>query len=190
MATFILNTILILDSLNAKRAIHCSPPVTWNSKVAQSAETWSSFLAKNNYFFHGNSDYGENLAMLRDVTGDDKTYSVIKAIEVWYAEYIYYNYSNPVFSGQTGHFTALVWNSTMEIGVGVSKNSRGYLVVTMRFSPPGNYIGSFDKNVFKKCEIVKKYPPPIRKTPSPKPVKLKKPPPPSPKRKRPITKNP
>ena len=65
-----------------------------------------------------------------------------------YAEIKLYNYNNPVFSQETGHFTQLVWKSSTTLGMGLSwwrlpdPNQAGsflnwYLIIYY-YSPAGN----------------------------------------------------
>ena len=51
-----------------------------------------------------------------------------------------------MFDSATGHFTQLVWASTLKVGVAVSPNG---LFVVANYSPPGNYLGAgqFEENV-------------------------------------------
>ena len=63
----------------------------------------------------------------------------------WYNEVEHYDFDDPgnVPPGeQVGHFTAMVWRDTCEVGCGVSEN---FLVC--RYSPPGNFLtagGGYD----------------------------------------------
>ena len=65
--------------------------------------------------------------------------------DAWYDEVEDYDFDNPgvVPAGkQVGHFTAMVWRDTCEVGCGVSEN---FLVC--RYSPPGNFLtagGGYD----------------------------------------------
>ena len=56
--------------------------------------------------------YGENLAM-----GDPES-----ATDRWYNEVDKYDFQNPGYSNATGHFTALVWKDTKEVGFGIAGN--------------------------------------------------------------------
>lgn len=40
------------------------------------------------------------------------------AVDAWYNEVASYSYSNPGWSGATGHFTQLVWKDTTRVGCG------------------------------------------------------------------------
>lgn len=137
MALFI-NIAVILSTINMYRNNHCVPPVMWDFDIQNTAQNWADELAKKNLFSHSSNSYGENLAEIWDKPDVDKTFAVIKSIDAWYNEFNLYNYSMTQYDGKTGHFTQLVWASSQRIGVGISLNSNGLLVVVMEFFPAGN----------------------------------------------------
>jgi glioma pathogenesis-related protein 2 len=68
----------------------------------------------------------------------------------WYNEVKKYNYNNPVFQKETGHFTQVVWKSSTKLGMGLAAGKHGrsnahYCVAEYR--PYGNYAGEFRENV-------------------------------------------
>lgn len=76
---------------------------------------------------------------------------VANAIKLFYDEIRHYNWNNPGFSMETGHFTQVVWKASTEIGVGVAVHpdaAYGHrAVVAINYRPPGNYQGQFPENV-------------------------------------------
>jgi hypothetical protein len=48
------------------------------------------------------------------------------AIGSWYGEVSAYDYSNPGFSGNTGHFTQVVWKNSIALGCGVAQGPITY----------------------------------------------------------------
>jgi hypothetical protein len=74
-----------LTSHNKYRAIHGAPDLKWNQTMADYAQGVSS----NCVFQHSGGSYGENLAAGYDTPAD--------AIDAWYDEKKYYDFSNPVF---------------------------------------------------------------------------------------------
>lgn len=132
-----------LELVNSVRSKHNAQPVQWVSFLEDSATRWAKELANKNKFEHSTSIYGENIA------GTYSNSPLSDAIKMWYSEETIYDYSKPGFSFDTGHFTQLVWNSTREIGAGVSKMSNGMWVIVMQYNPPGNYAGQYEKNVFR-----------------------------------------
>lgn len=88
---------------NMYRAMHQAPPVTWNKEIATKAQDWADKLAKEQRLVHENessTDYGENLA---EVGSEDK--ALLRAIDAWYNEVSLYNYEDPKFSTDTGHYS-------------------------------------------------------------------------------------
>ena len=69
--------------------------------------------------------------------------------DLWYNEIDKYNFTNPGFSMETGHFTQVVWKSSQRIGCGISNNGSEFYGVA-QYDPPGNFIGEFEQNVPKK----------------------------------------
>ena len=158
----------ISNYINTYRAIHQSPPLTWDDTIASFSQQWSNTLLSENRFQHsGNESYGENLAYYEGY-GTDVMTLLKKAVNDWYNEYTVYDYNNPVFSAATGHFTCLVWKSSTRFGMGISIDTATTKVdVTMNTSPPGNYEGEFAINVLPSVSISISLPPP---TPLPSPT--------------------
>ncbi|XP_020619221.1 protein PRY2-like isoform X3 [Orbicella faveolata] len=131
---------------NMYRAMHQAPPVTWNKEIAAKAQDWADKLAKEQRLVHENessTDYGENLA---EVGSEDK--ALLRAIDAWYNEVSLYNYEDPKFSTDTGHYSQLVWGATNEIGMAKAKtrdNTNVYVVA--RYKPAGNVVNLFESNV-------------------------------------------
>lgn len=100
----------ILNEHNVKRALHSAPPLEWNNTLAQYAQNYatSSFSCDNVQLIHSGGPYGENLAA--GYVGG------AAPVDAWYDEISDYDFSNPGFSEQTGHFTQVVWKSTSQVG--------------------------------------------------------------------------
>jgi uncharacterized protein YkwD len=128
-----MNLTIITTAINILRAFHGAPPLVISSNLTYIAGLWSNFMAGTNLFMHSPSPYGENIA-----------YSGNDAISMFYHEIVHYNASNPFESA--GHFSQLVWKSTLKYGIAVVKNkNRAY--TTMEFDPPGNVYGQYHMNV-------------------------------------------
>jgi hypothetical protein len=69
------------------------------------------------------------------------------AVESWYDEIKHHVFNAEPKTTGTGHFTQVVWMSSKELGVGVKRNSKGQTFVVCNYSPPGNFIGNYSKNV-------------------------------------------
>lgn len=88
---------------NMYRAMHQAPLLTWNKEMAAKAQDWAAKLAREQRLIHENesaTDYGENLA---EVGSDDK--ALLRAIDAWYTEVGLYNFKEPKFSKDSGHFS-------------------------------------------------------------------------------------
>ena len=88
---------------NMYRAMHQAPEVTWNKEMTAQAQDWADKLAREQRLVHENessADYGENLA---EIGSDNK--ALLRAIDAWYNEVILYNFKEPKFSTDTGHFS-------------------------------------------------------------------------------------
>lgn len=99
-------TSAILNSTNFFRYEHNVSALTWNTTLASFATNWVS----NCNFSHTGGPYGENLA--------EGYANATAAVEAWGLERTEYNFGDPGFSEQTGHFTQLVWESTTTVGCG------------------------------------------------------------------------
>lgn len=139
----------ITEYINIYRRKHHSHDITYNSEISKISQNWSNNLIKKNIFSHSNNrKYGENLSMFRGYK-NDIIYLIKKSIDMWYNEVKLYDFNKSAYNSQTGHFTALVWNSSIEFGIGYTYNSSTKtVVICMNFSPPGNVIGLFRENVF------------------------------------------
>ena len=163
--------------INKYRKLHDSPPMTYNISISDFSYNWSDYLLKNNLFEHSKSlKYGENLAYFQGYN-ETPLELIKKAIDIWYNEVFLYDFKNPSFSPSTGHFTALVWKSSIEYGIGISYNSDSKMyMITMNTSPPGNIVGEFENNVFPKIEIIEPEPEPEpAPLPEPEPTPLPEP---------------
>jgi pathogenesis-related protein 1 len=117
------------------------PKVTWSDSVAASAQAWANNLAttQNCNLVHENQDtYGENLAMGTNLTPQ-------QAVAMWAGEKNLYTwsatYSMADFDAGSGHYTQLVWRTSVQVGCGRATCGSNTVVICCRFSPPGNYIG-------------------------------------------------
>ncbi|XP_070137354.1 Golgi-associated plant pathogenesis-related protein 1 [Drosophila bipectinata] len=127
-----------LEDHNRLRAIHGCPALKLSESLSEGCASYAIELAKINTLKHSDGDYGENLCVRSD--------SPNKCTQDWYDEIKDYDFSNPGFSSKTGHFTALVWKSSEEMGYGQAVNGSLTFVV-VRYTPAGNVMGKFEENV-------------------------------------------
>ena len=61
-----------------------------------------------------------------------------------------YDFETGDFSMETGHFTQVVWKSSITLGIGkavVPKGGMKCTYIVARYRPPGNYMGQFQNEV-------------------------------------------
>ena len=130
---------IILNVHNELRAQHGAPPLTWNSELADYALVHTDQCI----FEHSRGPFGENLAL-----GHRPPENGVLA---WYNEIEYYNYAQPGFSMDTGHFTQLVWAKTAQLGCALvdckTPKLKG-IYLTCEYFPPGNIKNRYNENVF------------------------------------------
>ena len=140
----------------------------WNSSLANRAQQWADYLAREencvmrhpinndaecNTYLNGNcnnaSSDGQNIASWSSsnpnqtnndsLTIQGKTYSNAYELAVrgWFDECEAYKNNT---SGDTGHFSQLMWSDTTDVGCGVSecKNGDSKGLVVCNYSPAGN----------------------------------------------------
>jgi pathogenesis-related protein 1 len=136
-------------------------PLTWSPTLAAYAQEWTDTLAKTCNPQHRSSadlqkvGYGENLAMFGGTSSSGSTAQ--KAVNGWAGEVECYTYGKfmtgdkcdvacytAMNSDGCGHYTAIVWRNTKEVGCGVSTCSQGGMKIDIwvcNYSPAGNYVG-------------------------------------------------
>ncbi|CAL8136366.1 unnamed protein product [Orchesella dallaii] len=133
-----------VDEHNKYRRRHGVPDMKPSDELHGIAQRYAEYLASHDLFQHSQTHY-ENLA---GALGETKEDAIRYAVKMWYDENKVYNYSYGGFSMQTGHFTAMIWKTTTNIGIGVAYNPRKrWWIVVGNYSPPGNVSGQFQLNV-------------------------------------------
>ncbi len=127
-----------VNAHNTYRAAHNAPPVTCSDELARSAERWASACPSG----HSGGIYGENIAWATyDMTPKD-------VVKLWYDEISEYDFANPGFSHETGHFTQVVWKATTRIGCAHVEGCGNWQHTWVcEYSPAGNIVGQFAQNV-------------------------------------------
>merc|ERR1711998_43739 len=129
--------------------------MTWNQDLADYAQSYAESLATQNncrlsHVFGGHASYsdknaGENLAMYMSTTGVDAAIAAVKAVNGWAGE----GYGEGATSGTTGHYTAMMWKDTTELGCGYGINEAANCIVTAcnYASVAPNMMGQYDTEV-------------------------------------------
>lgn len=64
-------------------------------------------------------------------------------MDAWYDEISLYDYNDPGFSTETGHFTQLIWNSSVELGCAIVNCNNAWNQYTIcEYYPMGNIVGT------------------------------------------------
>jgi uncharacterized protein YkwD len=145
----------VLDRHNTLRADHCAAPLVWDEEVAASAQAWADQCTGDHAKGTG---MGENLA---GRTGDDAMNTLETRVDSWYSEVAMYDFANPGFSLDTGHFTQLVWRGTSKLGCGVKQcpstatrfpwaEGERVTYLVCRYVAGGNVPGEFPANALPK----------------------------------------
>lgn len=126
---------------NRVRADVSVGPMTWNNDLAVLAQ---GFIADCEFMHSTQSDrsdkagfdyIGENLYMSGGFqpTGQAVTDS-------WASEKADYDYASNACSGTCGHYTQIVWATSIDLGCAMKQCGNGYLV-SCEYGPGGNYQG-------------------------------------------------
>ncbi|CAH1785821.1 unnamed protein product [Owenia fusiformis] len=141
----------MLTAHNLYRKKHHSPSMKLNDDLCKHAQKYADYLGKQNKFEHSSDAFkgqpvGENLAM--KWSSGNEEYSGIDATDQWYSEISKYDFKTTQRPPQgTGHFTQVVWRSSVELGVGRARTKDGKWIAVANYAPAGNYIGQFAENV-------------------------------------------
>lgn len=61
-----------------------------------------------------------------------------------------FNFGNePKGVFKAGHFSQMVWKSSLDLGVGIAKTKKGKVLVVCNYNPRGNVVGQFNANVLR-----------------------------------------
>ena len=132
-----------LAAHNRWRANFGSPAVTWDATVAAHAQEWADHLAADDLFEHRQGGpYGENLwaGWGANFTADDAVNSWGNEVRDWDLTCTG-GISDCCRGGwqNCGHFTQVVWSTTVKVGCGKGIGADGKQVVVCNYSPPGNF---------------------------------------------------
>ncbi|XP_019176305.1 PREDICTED: basic form of pathogenesis-related protein 1-like [Ipomoea nil] len=123
---------------NAAREIVGSPPVHWNSTVADFAESYAAKRSADCAPQHSfNQAYGENIALA------SAELSPADAVKSWMDEKKDYDHKiNACVGGmECHHYTQAVWGGSTSIGCARVTCKTGWMFVSCNYYPPGNYMG-------------------------------------------------
>lgn len=145
----------ILNTHNEYRKKHQVGKLVRDSRIESIAQAYSEKLAAQGTLVHSKNKLdgqplGENL--YGGYGGNGPSGSA--ASKMWYDEVKNYNYNNPRFDMNTGHFTQLVWKESEKIGCGAACGS-SMCIITCNYFPAGNfgYEPDYARNVLPYVEV-------------------------------------
>jgi hypothetical protein len=117
------------------------PPLTWSTTVAAAAQAW----ANNCQFQHGGTgNYGQN------IYATSSTATPLEVVSSWASEQANYDYAANTCSAICGHYTQMVWASSLNLGCGVQNCTQNspfgggnspWQFWVCDYNPPGNFSG-------------------------------------------------
>ncbi|KAI4865510.1 PR-1-like protein [Hypoxylon rubiginosum] len=138
-------TSAILNSTNTYRATYNASAVRWNSTLESFASTYVQSSSRRRDgetcdMKHSGGPYGENLALGCSDAGS--------CVDAWASEAAAYDYGDPKFGEDTGHFTQLVWRDTTDVGCGAKLcPGNGGWYLACEYWPRGNVEGAYSDEV-------------------------------------------
>ncbi|CAG0907927.1 unnamed protein product, partial [Darwinula stevensoni] len=103
--------------------MHGSSPLSLDKEMCKYSQAWAEQLAQWNQLKHRQGagrdegkQYGENIFMYGASGGAHIEPKDV--VECWYNEIKNYNFNSGGWSGNTGHFTQVVWTTSSRLGVG------------------------------------------------------------------------
>ena len=128
----------VLQAHNDLRQQNNVPALTWDDNLAAFAQDWANQLAASGTFQHRTpNQFGENIW-----EGTAGAFKPVDAVASWAAEAQNFDLNtNTCADGQVcGHFTQLIWSTTVRVGCGIATGN-GQDVIVCNYDPPGNIVG-------------------------------------------------
>jgi hypothetical protein len=116
--------------------------MAWSSTIAASAQAFTT----NCVFADTTDQYGSN------AFAGTGTYTPAEVVAAWVGEDADYDYASNTCQpppAQCGHYTQVVWRTSVELGCGMTNctannpfgGSGQWQLWVCNYSPPGNYVG-------------------------------------------------
>lgn len=132
-------TTLVTDLHARLRSKHSAGRLCWDDKLARDAVRWTNNCKTplTHSGLHPENAYA--------ISVPAKTEAAIKG---WYSEIDMYDFKNPGYNEQTGHFTQVVWKGATKVGCAWSRDQCGDGMWHFFCDyDKGNMIGEFAENV-------------------------------------------
>jgi hypothetical protein len=119
------------------------PALSWSPGLAKDALAWAQHLAS--------IDKGEHNQDIRGVEGENLwwgtagAFNYAQMVDMWGNEKKSFKYDifpncSSSRSAVVGHYTQMIWRSTLSVGCALSTNGKTDFLVC-RYGPPGNIVG-------------------------------------------------
>jgi hypothetical protein len=133
----------ILSKHNSERSAVGVQPLTWSNSLATQAQAYANQLSTGGYVCNGSSCVKDipHGATNENLAWGSPGYPVSSMVQGWASEKSQYD-GQPIPPGYSpaGHYTAMVWQNTQEIGCGFVAPGQIDILVC-RYNPAGNIIG-------------------------------------------------
>jgi uncharacterized protein YkwD len=134
---------------NQVRATVGVPPLQWNASLAATAQQWANACV-DQAPRDGMVDHNANRSTGYPYYVGENGFSVAgttvnpaQAVGLWASEASSYDYATNTCTGVCGHYTQVVWRSTLEVGCGfaVCPTLRYGATIVCNYAPGGNVGG-------------------------------------------------
>ena len=140
---------------NIKRALHYNTPAaTRSAELELQAQAYANTCPTGHALRAARNNAGENLYWAGGSGMGSAAQSYADAVSHWYDEVAHWDFGLSRSSGgATGHFTQIVWRSSVEIGCAVNSNCNNMFsgmrnsAVVCRYAPAGNMMGRESQEV-------------------------------------------
>ncbi|XP_034227926.1 basic form of pathogenesis-related protein 1-like isoform X2 [Prunus dulcis] len=118
-----------LEEHNKARKEVGNKPLKWNTTLAQYAQEYANKRVDDCAMEHSRGRWGENLTSGDGMTGAAGT-------KYWVTEKEFYDpKSNKCVKEECGHYLAVIWGKTTEVGCGISKCKDGKNYIVCSYDP-------------------------------------------------------
>ena len=131
---------------NQERELLGLKKLEWSNELQKKAENYAKYLAKKDIFKHSiQKTQGENLYYeYNSVSITENPFE--RASSSWLDEKKDFSYStikNNKDFFKIGHYTQMIWATSIKVGIGAYVNKQGKVYVVARYYPAGNMIGKY-----------------------------------------------
>jgi hypothetical protein len=137
----------LLQAHNLERRLFQDTPMVWDVRLASDADAYAAELSRTGRWGHSPPErrvgQGENLW-----TGTRAAFNLASMVREWTDEKRFFRsgvFPNVSRSGSwhdVGHYTQIVWPTTIRVGCGL-RSSRDWDYLVCRYANPGNVIGDW-----------------------------------------------